>query len=127
MDITNKSNIKRLEVGKFYFIHDGSKTGHPGYLVWKDDEANRYLFVRFDSDKFDVEKTKKQRGVKHITKLKHPTSDKVMNSYVHNRPMICRKKDIGTELRYLHISSEDVEIIKNISIGKPEFAPSFRK
>ena len=51
--------IKNIEVGKFYFIHDGSKTGHPGYVVWKDDEKNRYLVVRFDSDKYgDVPKKK---------------------------------------------------------------------
>lgn len=66
---------KNIEIGKFYFIHDGSKTGHPGFVVWKDDKKNRYLVIRFDSDKFgDV--PKKDRGVKHITKLNHPTEKK---------------------------------------------------
>ena len=35
-------SIKQIDVGKFYLIHDGSRTGHPGFVVWKDDEANRY-------------------------------------------------------------------------------------
>ena len=118
---------KHLEIGKFYFIHDGSKTGHPGYLVWKDDEANRYLFVRFDSDKFDVEQTKEQRGIKHITKLKHPTNDTVMNSYVHNRPMICKRRDIGIPLPNLFVFSDDEIIIENVISKKPELSPSLRK
>ena len=42
---------KVIEVGKFYLIHDGSKTGHPGFVVWKDDAINRYILVKFDSDK----------------------------------------------------------------------------
>lgn len=27
---------KNIEIGKFYFIHVGSKTGHLGFVVWKD-------------------------------------------------------------------------------------------
>ena len=37
--LDNENRIKVIEVGIFYFIHDGSKTGHPGLIVWKDDEA----------------------------------------------------------------------------------------
>ena len=123
----NKVLSKTIEVGKFYFIHDGSKTGHPGYVVWKDDEANRYLVIRFDSDKFDVESTKEQRGIQHITKLKHPTSDTVMNSYVHNRPMICKRKDIGTYLDKLSLSCDDMDLIEDIRKRNPELAPSLKK
>ena len=47
----NKVLTKTIEVGKFYLIHDGSKTGHPGLVVWKDDIANRYLVIRTESDK----------------------------------------------------------------------------
>lgn len=117
---------KNIEIGKFYFVHDGSKSGHPGLVVWKDDAANRYLLVRFDSDSFDAEFTKEQRGVKHITKLKHPTSDYVMNSYVHNRPMLCKRKDIGSELYGLNVSEEDYEIIKLISQRNPELSRSIK-
>ena len=123
----NKVLLKNIEVGKFYYIHDGSKTGHPGLVIWKDDNANRYLVVRFDSDKFDVELTKEQRRIQHITKLKHPTSDTVMNSYVHNRPMICKRKDIGTYLDKLSLSNEDMDLIEDIRNRNPELAPSFKK
>lgn len=119
--------VKKIEVGKFYFIHDGSKTGHPGLVVWKDDEKNRYLVIRTDSDKFgDV--PKKDRGEKHITLLKHPTEEKVMNSYVHNRPMMCKRKDIGSkELVGMCFHEEDMELIKKISSRNSEYTPTFNK
>ena len=117
--------IKNIEVGKFYFIHDGSRTGHPGFVLWKDDAANRYLVVRFDSDKpGDI--PKKDRGVKHITKLSRPTSKFVINSYVHNRPMLCKRKDIGSELTELSLSQEDYLLIKRIGMAKRELSPSFK-
>ena len=122
----NKKPIKTIEVGKFYLIHDGSKTGHPGFVVWKNDETNRYLVVRFDSDKpGDV--PKKDRGVKHITKLNHPTDNLVVNSYARNRPLLCKRKDIGGELLGLSISQEDKEIIDSISDRAPELSGSLRK
>ena len=43
--------IKNIEVGKFYLVYDGSKTGHPGFIIWKDDLKNRYLVVLTESDK----------------------------------------------------------------------------
>ena len=120
-------NIKNIEVGKFYFIHDGSKTGHPGYVVWKDDKRNRYLVIRTDSDKFgDI--PKKNRGEKHITMLTHPTEIKVMNSYVHNRPMMCKRKDIGSkELVGMRFHDDDMKLIKSISKRNPEYTPTFNK
>lgn len=117
---------KKIEIGKFYLIHDGSKSGHPGYVVWKNDDINRYLVVRFDSDKYgDI--PKKDRGIKHITKLKQPTSDMVMNSYVHNRPMLCKRKDIGIFLLNLTLSDEDMDLIGKISKHNAELSQSLKK
>lgn len=122
-----KQSIKNIEVGKFYFIHDGSKTGHPGLVVWKDDNANRYLVIRTDSDK-PGSITKEEKREKHITKLKHPTEDKVINSYVHNRPMMCKRKDIGSkELIGMHFHEDDMELINRISRRNPEYTPTFNK
>ena len=118
--------MKNIEAGKIYFIHDGSKTGHPGYIVWKDDNRNRYLVIRFDSDKIG-EVPKKDRGVKHITRLSHPTEKGIVNSYVHNRPMLCKRKDIGKEKIDMHISKEDYKIIFKISKKPIEYSPSTRK
>ena len=104
-----------------------AKTGHPGFVVWKDDEANRYLVVRFDSDKIgDIPKM--HRGVRHITILSHPTTNDVKNSYVHNRPMMCKRKDIGSkELIGMYFHEDDMELIEEISKRNPEFTPTFNK
>ena len=118
--------IKNIEVGKFYFIFDKSKTGHPGYVVSKNDEKNRYLVIRFDSDK-PGSVTKTYKGTKHITKLKHPTDSKVKNSYARNRPFLCKRKDIGKELPDLSLHINDMELINNISKAKPEVSSSLSK
>ena len=123
----NENKTKVIEVGKFYFVHDGSRTGHPGFVIWKDDEANRYLVIRTDSDKPGAV-TKEQKGEKHVTKLKHPTEEKVVNSYIHNRPMMCKRKDIGSkELVGMHFHKDDLDLINEISKRNPEYTPTFNK
>ena len=119
--------VKLIEVGKFYLIFDGSRTGHPGYVISKNESLNEYLVIRIDSDK-PGETTKIQRGVRHITKLKHPTSSNVINSYVKNRPTICKKKDIGTkELVGISLHSDDLVLVNEISSRNPEYSRSFKK
>ena len=117
---------KTIEIGKFYLIHDGSRTGHPGYVIWKDDEKNRYLVIRFDSDKFgDI--PKKDRGVKHITLLSKPTSKEVLNSYVRNRPTLCKRRDIGILMKGLTIALEDLPLINEITKRKVELSKSIKR
>lgn len=123
---TPPTPTKVIEIGKFYYIHDGSKTGHPGLVITANDSENRYLVARLDSDKFG-EVSKISKGVRHITKLSAPTSKLVATSYVHNRPMLCKRKDIGKELNDLSIAPEDMDIVYNVSKGNPEYAPSLRK
>ena len=123
----NKVLNKNIEIGKFYFIHDGSKTGHPGYVVWKDDEANRYLVVRFDSDK-EGDIPKIDRGIRHITKLKHTTDNNIVSSYVRNRPMLCKRKDFGKiYFSNMKLHPDDLQIINVISKKEPELSPSFKR
>ena len=127
MSNKNKSPIsKTIEVGKFYFIHDGSKSGHPGYIVWKDDEKNRYLVVRFDCDKFgDI--PKKDRGIRHISEIKHTIGGDIARSYVKNRPLLCKRRDIGKELKDLYLHPEDVKIINSVSKANKQFSKSIKK
>ena len=120
------AKAKTIKINKFYLIFDGSRTGHPGYIVSKDDTKNRYIVIRIESDK-PGETTKEQRGVRHITRLKHPTSPKVLNSYVKNRPMVCKRNDIGSkELIGISFHLEDMPLIKQISKRNPEFSRSFK-
>lgn len=117
--------IKNIEVGKFYFVHDKSSIGHPGFVVWKNDEKNRYLVVRFDSDK-KGEIPKKDKGARHITKLKHPTDINVVSSYVRNRPFLCKRKDIGYPMPDLNVHPDDLETVNKVSKNKPELSRSLK-
>ena len=126
----DKEQLKKtkiIEVGKFYLIFDGSRTGHPGFVVSINKILNQFLVIRIDSDK-PGETTKIQRGVRHITKLKHATSSNVLNSYVKNRPTLCKKKDIGSkELIGIAFHQDDLPLIKEISKRNPEYSRSFKK
>ena len=120
------SKNKNIEVGCFYLIFDGSRTGHPGYVVSKDDNNNRYLVIRLDSDKPN-ETTKFERKVRHITKLKYPTSRDVVNSYIKNRPTMCKRKDIGKRpLKGLSFNPEDMKLVKEVARRNPEYSRSFK-
>ena len=117
--------IRAIEIGNFYFIHDGTKSGHPGLVIQKDDIQNSYLVIRFDSDK-PGEIPKTSRGVRHITLLSHPTSSTVINSYIRNRPMLCKRKDIGGKISNMSIHKEDYSKIIEVSKRNPEMAPSLK-
>ena len=117
--------IRIIEIGNFYFIHDDSSTGHPGFVVWKDDIANRYLVVRTDSDK-EGEVPKDQRGARHITKLKHIIGRGIITSYVKNRPLLCKRKDIGILLPDLSFNYDDMDLINDIAKREPELSRSLR-
>ena len=121
----DKAKTKTIEIGKFYFIHDDSSVGHPGFVVWKNDEINRYIVVRTDSDK-EGEVPKYQRGVRHITKLKHLIGCGIVASYVKNRPLVCKRKDIGVLLPDLSFHPDDMNLVNDIAKRKPELSRSLR-
>lgn len=123
--MVENSCIKNIEIGKFYFVHDDSACGHPGYVIWKDDLANRYLVIRTDSDK-KGEVPKIEKGVRHITKLSHIIGGEIVCSYVKNRPMLCKRKDLGILLPDLSVHPDDIKIIKEISKREPQLSRSLR-
>ena len=128
--MSNKSSspiTKNIEVGKFYLIFDGSRTGHPGFVVWKDDEKNQYLIVITESDKFG-NKSKRETDKRHLTDLDYPTEPKVAKSYIKKRPMLCKRKDIGKkELVGMKLHTSDKEKVIFVSRQKPVLSPSNRK
>ena len=125
--MAEEKKTKVIEVGKFYLIHDGSKTGHPGFVVWKDDEENRYLVVLTESDK-DGNASKREKDKRHLTDLDYPTEEKVIKSYIKNRPMMCRRRDIGgKELVGMSFHPSDMEKVNNVSKQKPQLSPSNNK
>ena len=122
-----KATIKIIEVEKFYLIHDGSKTGHPGYVIWKDDEINNYLVIRTESDKPN-KITKRKLKRQHLIDLKHPTDRNVVKSYIRTRPLMCKRKDIGSkELVGMTFHEEDMNIVEIVSKRQPQLSKSFKK
>lgn len=119
--------IKNIEIGKFYIIYDGSKTGHPGFVINKNDQENWYLVVRTESDKKGAV-TKRQLKRQHLIDLKHPTDSNVVKSYIRSRPLMCKRKDIGSkELVDMKFHEDDVSKITEVSKKDPEYTKSFNK
>ena len=123
---SSQKTIKKIEVGKFYFIHDESSTGHPGFIVRKDDEKNRYLVILTESDKIN-HKTKKSKGARHLIQLKHTTAKNIVRSYIKTRPLICKRKDIGIPLPDIKFHTVDMKIVEYVSRQKPRLSRSFKK
>lgn len=118
---------KIIEVGKFYLIFDGSKTGHPGYVFWKDDVKNRYLVIRTESDK-KGNTSKRVLKRQHLIDLKHPTDPNVIKSYIRTKPMLCKRKDIGSkELVGMKFHPDDMKLISIVSKKKPQKSKTFNK
>ena len=92
--------IKNIEVGKFYLIHDGSKTGHPGLVIWKDDVQNLYLIIKFGST------CNKDNAI-----FPYPIGKDIKQSYYFKRPFLGKRKDIGGK-SFDDLKANDVDIIK---------------
>lgn len=91
---------KRLKKGRFYAVHDGSKKGHPGKLYWKSDQKNLYLFL----------KTGTTLSPDNIV-LQIPTEGGALQSYIYKRPLLAKRKDIGSELQNMVFSKEDKPLL----------------
>ena len=72
--------------------------------------------------------SKREADKRHLTDLSYPTDSTVIKSYVKNRPMICKRRDIGSkELINMRINEVDMEIISMIKQRRPKYSPSFKK
>ena len=94
--------------------------------MWKDDNRNRYLVIRTESDK-QGKITKRELERQHLIDLKHPTDNTVVKSYVRTRPMVCKRKDVGSkELVGMSIHPEDQKFIDKVSKRLPQYSKSFK-
>ena len=110
-------NIKLIEIDKFYLIHDGSEKGHPGFLIWKDDDANLYFFIKFGSTKNDDN-----------IALSHKLSEDVDNNYVYKRPYLAKRKDIGKEWTYDYdFDSVDIVLLNDIIYNNPTYSTNIHR
>ena len=109
---------KIIEVGKFYFIHDGSKSGHPGFVIWKDDERNLYLAIKFGTSPNE-----------HNFPFVHPVGENTDKSYVYKRAFLGKRKDyIKRSLPDMKISeSESNVLLTKIDLLNPVFSTNINR
>ena len=107
---------KHIEKGRFYHIHEGSKTGHPGMVYWKNDKRNLYLAILTGTS-----------DGRHRTTLQAPTNRNVERSAIQNRPVLAKRKDIGGAHLDYRFSKKDKELLKAISIRPFKETPTIRK
>ena len=99
-----------LKKDKFYNVHDGSKKGHPGIITKVDNANNEYQSV--------VTETNSNDG-KNVP-LKHPTDDKVEQSWVKPRPFLGAREDYGNkEYSDMKIHEDDKKTVDMVNKRKP--------
>lgn len=117
MENKDNKSIKNIEIGKYYLIHDGSEKGHPGLVVWKDDDANLYLLIKFGST-----------GNDNNTLLPHKISEDVENNYVYKRPFLAKRKDVGKEWIFDYgINDEDKTLLDGIAYNNPTYSTNINR
>ena len=107
---TPPTPTKVIEVGKFYLIHDGSKTGHPGFIFWCDQNLNIYLAIKFGTSK----------NPKNIEFL-HAVGNGIAQSFIYKKAFLGKRKDFSsTPFEDMIITKSDLLFIKqNIDIANP--------
>ena len=72
--------------------------------------------------------SKRDADKRHLTDLDYPTDLNVKKSYIKNRPMLCKRNDIGSkELIDMSFNLNDMDKVINVSKQIPTKSRSFRK
>ena len=109
-----EKQTKVIEVGKFYQIFDGSKSGHPGYIIWKNDDHNLYLAIKFGTTKN-----------KNNTPIHYSIKSGDKENLVYNKMFLGKRKNIGkNELTEMKISDDQIkDILLNVDFFSPSCSP----
>lgn len=106
-----KIEIKVLNVGTFHIIYDGSPHGHPGYIVWKDDEKNLYIAIKFGTS-LNKNNFKLQKQI-----------DSEKERYIYKRLFVGKRKDFGKqELTQFVITKEVKKLYQKIKSNNLMFS-----
>lgn len=116
MSHKNKPIRKCIQKGRFYHIHEGSRTGHPGMVYWKNDNKNLYLVITTDS-----------KNGTHRTQLTYPIDSTVSLSFVQNRPMLAKSKNIGGQHSGMKFNKNDKPLLKLVSRKAFRETPDIRR
>ena len=105
---------KVIEVGTFHQIFDGSKSGHPGYIIWKNDEHNLYLAIKFGTS-----------SNKNNIKMNYSIKKGYKENLVYAKPFLGKRKNFGkNELTEMSITKEKLDnILANLDYLSPSCSP----
>lgn len=110
---------KNLKTGCFYLTHDGSKTGHPGMIYWKNDEKNLYLAITTGTSEKDDP---------HFEELSKPTFETIEKSYVNKKPFLGNRRDFGnTEYPDMSFHIGDYKILIKVCENEPRLGKRVKK
>ena len=110
---------KDLKTGCFYLTHDGSKSGHPGMIYWKNDKKNLYLAITTGTS---------EKGDPHFLELTEPTEKGVSHSYVNKRPFLGKRRDFGSnEKKSMSFHVGDYEILIKVCKNSPRVSKRIKK
>lgn len=113
-----KNIIRKLQKGRFYYVHEGSPTGHPGMIYWKNDKKNLYLSL-----------TTGTSYNKDLLPLNAPTDSQVKMSYVNKKPFLGKRKDYGNKVLVdMKFSKLDKKmILHDISKAEPRYSKTLSR
>ena len=108
------TSVKIIEVGTFHQIFDGSKSGHPGYIIWKNDDHNLYLAIKFGTS------VNKNNTELHFSIRK---GDK--QNLVYLRLFLGKRKNFSkNELSDMKITIEKLkQILSKVDFLNPTYSP----
>ena len=111
----SKKRKKLLLKGKFYSSYPNG--GHPSLIFRKNKRKNQFDAVVFGTTPGH-----------HRTLLKHPISNSITKSVVHNRPIRGVRKDFGDkELTNLKVNKEDKPKIELVKRKKPQETKKYKE
>ena len=110
-------SIKQINLNEFHLVFDGSKTGHPAFIIWKDDQKNQYLAIKFGSS-----------PNKNNKEFKYPLSGKIKQNFVYKRLFLGKRSDFSKIiLTDLKIEETDVnEILNSMDFLNPVYSKSIK-
>ena len=125
MSQKRKHKIK-LEIGKFYRILDGSKTGHPG-RIFKIDYENK-VYHAIITGSMTLEEFKRLGLRKGYIKLSCPTDENIDISLIKKRPFAGDRNDYGEkEYPDMSFKEADIEIVIEVQKRRPILGKYYRK
>ena len=116
--VKTTQTAKNIKVGHFYFIHDQSLVGHPGYIIWVNDEKNLYLAIKFGSTPNE-----------HNVPFGRAIGKGIEQSYFYKRSFLGKRKDFSKrELNDMYISKDELsKILSYINVENPIYSKNINR